>query len=1064
MRRPISIILLTAMVFSLFVNINIAQAGKGGKKQGVNLSGNNAVLFANQISVNGSALESPPLSFSLPEVRNNLLGLLSEETEIKNSISFSGSTLAITSAKYVTGQVSLSGSQITINQPIVAIGDITISASKVTIAEGAFLVSTNGSVNFYCSNLIADGAVCAANAVTISGSKTVVNDAITAKKIVIYTSSYQTDNTISDIVRTGAKDKIAQLSLYGEEGKNILYGYANFAIETMDIYGRREGDNDFLLIQTGGSKEMEIPEFWSQYTDLAAVFTNAFGFTMKADPVTLEIEDDIWYNSFGPDSDSDGVTDSFELWLSETDPDTPDSFPNPDFYQFLRDEYGTTCYDRLLQRDVSFTAEDFTKQYFYEELDNPYRVSRIKVSFSDGTEKNLRYEYEDDRLKNLYVGNNKYTITETDTYIRYFVNDTLIKEIEQTENGSRVDFFDTIPEIYCVDEAMNLVEFRNRHNYSMTYDELDLMATLAKDGVPYASFTYDAYGNYVTIDATEYSIHYTYAFPLYQANYTFGDLAKTQKVNCQDNAYAYGDILLLTDGSDGSAIPSEVVGEILSSDAKTRTLQYRIGDYTYAIQFNARGYIIKDTATIAGSSETTINEYAYDTYGNIKSVKTTANGQQTLHTYSYSNTWSDELRSYDGRTISYDTLGKPVSYYNGAMFTWAAGKLADVSLGTTQASYSYDQKGLRDEKNVNGAVTRFIYESYDLIAELSDDPMYFTYDGNFELVGFEWNGQSYYYRYDLFGDVVGILDSNGNQRCTYEYDLWGVITGITGDQALAERNPIRYRGYYYDNETGFYYLESRYYDPQTKRFISYDDLESFFYGSEEDMESLFVYCGNNPVIYCDAFGQYAYLNLVFSTFDVLHDGSKEAITSQIDSKLGRNGNTTRTDQVTLNETSDFVKFWNNDSKWGRRNVVCLNMHGTPIDVGSADATVDMDIATIKNLKYRIFDVLIIYACNCGHQDWATSNIAWAFTKVTRALIVAADGTVVPGGTGKEFYGLCITNSEFRRWCPAGSKRNAIGWMVYAPRRNGQNYLGGSVYYAMGYTKRTITQMLSYFGF
>jgi len=207
-------------------------------------------------------------------------------------------------------------------------------------------------------------------------------------------------------------------------------------------------------------------------------------------------------------------------------------------------------------------------------------------------------------------------------------------------------------------------------------------------------------------------------------------------------------------------------------------------------------HIIKDTATIVGSSETTINEYAYDTYGNIKSVKTTANGQQTLHTYSYSNTWSDELRSYDGRTISYDTLGKPVSYYNGAMFTWAAGKLADVSLGTTQASYSYDQKGLRDEKNVNGAVTRFIYESYDLIAELSDDPMYFTYDGNFELVGFEWNGQSYYYRYDLFGDVVGILDSNGNQRCTYEYDLWGVITGITGDQALAERNPIRYRGYF----------------------------------------------------------------------------------------------------------------------------------------------------------------------------------------------------------------------------------------------------------------------------
>ena len=1046
MRRLISVILITVMVFSLFVNNNIAKAGKGGKNQGANSYGKNEVLFAEQVSVNGSVLESPSLDLSLPVVRNNLLGLLPEETEIKTGLSFSGSAFAINSPSYVIGQISLSGSQITINQPIVATGDITISASSVIIAEGVFLVSANGSVNLYCSNLIVDGAVCAANAVTISGSKTVVNDAITAKNIVINTGAYHTDNTVNDIIRTGAKDKVARLSLYEEENKKILYGYANFAIDTMDIYGRREGERAFSLIHTGAPKEMEIPESWNQYTDLAGIFTNSFGFTMKADPLTLVVEDAVWYTSYGLDSDSDGVTDSFELWLSETDPDMPDAFPNPDFYQYLIDEYGTTCYDRLLHRDVSFTAENFTKQYFYEDSDNSYRASHIKVSFSDGTEKNLCYEYEDDRLKNLYVGNNKYTITETDTYIRYYINDTLIKEIAQTENGSRIDYFDTIPEMYRVDEAMNLVGFQNRHSYSMTYDELGLMATLTRDGVPYASYTYDEYGNYVTIDATDYSIHYTYDYPLYEADYTFGELTKKQKVNCRDNAYAYGDILLLTDGSNGSAIPSEIVGEIISYDAKTRTLQYCIGDSTYTIQFNARGYIIKDFVTNSGSLDTTINEYSYDAYGNIQSVKTIANGQQTLHTYSYSNAWSDELRCFDGNIISYDTFGKPVSYSNGATFAWAAGKLAEVSLGTTQASYSYDQKGLRDEKNVNGAVTRFIYESYDLIAELSDDPMYFTYDGNFELVGFEWNGQSYYYRYDLFGDVVGILDSNGNQRCTYEYDLWGVITGITGDQALAERNPIRYRGYYYDNETGFYYLESRYYDPQTKRFISYDDLESFFYGAEEDMESLFAYCGNNPVVFCDFSGQASCLNDIWTIDEFWWESQR--IKSELNDYLIEKGNSVSTTVNSMPNVRSFVSEWNSMSN---RSVVVINTHGSYTSIntdGGADEQIFirdvMGYDGFPGLQRKNIALLWILACSSGHYDARENNIARAFARKTTGLVIAADGAV-----WITFLSSLIGGIAFK------VKTGSIGWLTY----KSTNY-GSSVYvYKLGKKTLSLTEAL-----
>jgi YD repeat-containing protein len=153
-----------------------------------------------------------------------------------------------------------------------------------------------------------------------------------------------------------------------------------------------------------------------------------------------------------------------------------------------------------------------------------------------------------------------------------------------------------------------------------------------------------------------------------------------------------------------------------------------------------------------------VNEYSYDAYGNLQTVKTTKNGQTTVQRYSYNSSWSDELTSFDGRAIMYDTLGKPTEYYNGMSFTWAAGKLATVQNGENSVSYRYDYQGLREEKTVNGVTTKYLYEGHDLIAELSEDPIYFTYDGSFNLVGFEWNGTAYYYQYDIFGDVVGIVN------------------------------------------------------------------------------------------------------------------------------------------------------------------------------------------------------------------------------------------------------------------------------------------------------------------
>ena len=110
---------------------------------------------------------------------------------------------------------------------------------------------------------------------------------------------------------------------------------------------------------------------------------------------------------------------------------------------------------------------------------------------------------------------------------------------------------------------------------------------------------------------------------------------------------------------------------------------------------------------------------------------------------------------------------------------------------------------------------------------------------------------TYYYILNLQGDVVQIIDANGVMQAEYVYSPWGEIISAEGD--LAEVNPLRYRGYYYDSETGFYYLQSRYYDPENHRFINADCYAST--GQGFIGVNMFVCCLNSPVSCADYFGK-----------------------------------------------------------------------------------------------------------------------------------------------------------------------------------------------------------------
>ena len=251
-----------------------------------------------------------------------------------------------------------------------------------------------------------------------------------------------------------------------------------------------------------------------------------------------------------------------------------------------------------------------------------------------------------------------------------------------------------------------------------------------------------------------------------------------------------------------------------------------------------------------------VTEYAYDAGGNLTSVKLNGEVQAT---YGYTDAvWKDLLTSFNGQAITYDEIGNPLAYRDGFAFTWQCGRrLSSISHNGDSISYTYDPDGIRTSKTVNGTTTKYHVMNGTLLGQTKgSDTIVFLYDEKANKFGFDYNGTKYYYIFNVQGDVIGILNQAGQKIVSYTYDPWGKVLSVDGSEASAigQLNPIRYRGYYYDTETGFYYLQSRYYDPTVRRFLNADNI----LGANQNILSynLFAYCSNNPINYCDPSGCY----------------------------------------------------------------------------------------------------------------------------------------------------------------------------------------------------------------
>ena len=289
----------------------------------------------------------------------------------------------------------------------------------------------------------------------------------------------------------------------------------------------------------------------------------------------------------------------------------------------------------------------------------------------------------------------------------------------------------------------------------------------------------------------------------------------------------------------------------------------------------------------AGGNITERKEYAYTTAEQLDNETATATMEYVYRTSG----WKDQLLSYDGESIVYDASGNPTTY-RGATLGFEAGRRLKSYKKAGDANayeFTFDYRGVRNSKKTKDAdghdkTWSFYYdEDGKLWGETKSEKVL---QGNFGiqlwtdkitrigffhlnsgLAGFTLSRQTgiadavkadYIYRKNALGDIDGIFDTDMNLIGEYVYDAWGncTIEASGADNIeIMETNPFRYRGYYWDKELNLYYLQTRYYDPQTGRFINADGIE---YALEQLQQlnglNLYAYCFNNPIMGVDEDG------------------------------------------------------------------------------------------------------------------------------------------------------------------------------------------------------------------
>ena len=347
------------------------------------------------------------------------------------------------------------------------------------------------------------------------------------------------------------------------------------------------------------------------------------------------------------------------------------------------------------------------------------------------------------------------------------------------------------------------------------------------------------------------------------------------------------------------------------------------------------------------------HNYTYDNGGNITEEKVYDTSGSTpvltsTNTYTYGDTdgWGDLLTSYNNNTITYDEIGNPLSYRDGISFTWSNGRqLQSYTKNNSTINYTYDSSGMRLSKDVGNIHYTYLYQNGLLVQEtIGEKILDYSYTSGGQILSVRYkanandSGTYYYYALNSRGDVIGLYDHTGVLYAKYTYDVWGnpvSVTNASGSEitsptAFANIQPIRYRIYYYDSDTGLYYLQSRYYDPVTHRFINADNIGEA--GNNLIGMNQFAYCGNNPVNRCDSSGHFWLTALivtvvvaaVVATVGYCHVSKRN---SRQNSKVDSDSNTTTKNKIINDQngtTGNNFEYGLYDASWNACETIAVH--------------------------------------------------------------------------------------------------------------------------------------------
>ena len=531
--------------------------------------------------------------------------------------------------------------------------------------------------------------------------------------------------------------------------------------------------------------------------------------------------------------------------------------------QEVKVEYGYSN-DRLTR----ITHNGFNYGFGYNEFGKTRLVAVAGSSI-------VSYEYEENNgelLKTKYA-NGDYLRCEYDTQGR------LVKEYYYSAASQK----EQLLHYYVYDREGNLyraTDYASGKTYRMSYDFLDrLMRVRDEKGNAY-QYTYDANNNMIRLrheaDGMNRTSAYTYDKDSREIKTTLGAITrntaydawgrvKTQDWKDGENqifrvSYEYPD-----SGKNIISLPTAVVNggsrTEYTYDNNGNITSIKEGGKTITYTYDGMNRLTRENNELLNKTIT----YYYDEGGNLReereydyTTEALSGSPKKLTTAVMDEKWKDKLLKWGSTQMTYDACGNMLKKGD-TSFTWTQGRKLSAINNGKNIRYYYDHTGTRVKKVVDGVTTEYRMAGSLIVSERTgDETIWYQYDSAARLVAMVVGGVRYNYVRNAQNDIIGLIDKTGKRVVSYKYDNWGKTISTTGTLAatIGRKNPFRYRGYYFDAESGMYYLQSRYYDVEIRRFISADNIIVTGTSVEYQNVNLYEYCSDNPANFQDPSGHF----------------------------------------------------------------------------------------------------------------------------------------------------------------------------------------------------------------